>query len=189
MKSAMTRTLCAALLPLGLVVSACSSEPETPMAAASTENGTLAEAIAGSEELSTLSTALGDAQLSDVFDGTGAYTVLAPTNAAFEALGAGGQSLMTEEQRPVLVGVLREHVLPGHLTAEAIGTAIENGGGSATMTTLGGGTVTFTGKAGRMTVSHSSGASAELLDGGLNAGNGSALPINAVLAGASPDGQ
>ena len=189
MHSTITRTALAALLPLGMTLAACSAEPETPTEEASTQNGTLAQAIAGHDDLETLSTALTDAGLSDIFDGAEAYTVLAPTDAAFEALGSRGEALMTDEQRPMLVGTLREHILPGHLTAEAIAKAVEDGGGSASMTTLGGNTVTFGGEAGRLTVSAPDGVTAQLVGGDRNAGNGAVLPIDAVLSGPAAGAQ
>ena len=185
MKYAITRTMGAILLPLGMTLAACSTEPEPPTEEAVEENGTLAEVIFGNNDLDTLSDAILDAQLGEIFDGAGAYTVLSPTDEAFEALGEGGEALMTEEQRPVMVGILREHILPGHLTAEAIGTAIDRGNGTASMATLGSGQVTFRRDGEALTVSHSDGAQARLLEGGMNAGNGSALPIDAILVSES----
>ena len=75
--------------------------------------------------------------------GPGPYTVLIPTNAAFDKLPAGAlDTLLKPEARAQLTKVLTGHILPGAILAADIGKAIENGQGKATLATFGGGTLT-----------------------------------------------
>lgn len=68
---------------------------------------TIAEIAAADSQFSTLVSALNRTGLTSVLDGTGTYTVFAPTNAAFQALGVDLNAL-TDEQ---LKGILLYHVL------------------------------------------------------------------------------
>ena len=77
--------------------------------------------------------------------GPGPYTVLIPTNAAFDKLPAGAlETLLKPEARAQLTKVLTGHILPGAILAADIGKAIDNGKGKATLATFGGGTLTAT---------------------------------------------
>merc|ERR550525_1007695 len=63
-------------------------------------------------ELSTFATALEAADLDQKFAGAGTFTVFAPTNAAFEALGAGElDRLLKSENKAQLVHLLKYHVI------------------------------------------------------------------------------
>lgn len=166
---------------LALATAACGSSEEPEPALLTTDGQTLNQAIAGQRELRTTAEALKVAQLNEVFDGAGSYTVLAPTDAAFEALGAKGEQLLSIEERPLLVGLLREHVLPGHVTPAAIAAAIRAGDGSAVMTTLGGGAITFKLDGETIVATHNNGAVARFAGAAIESGNGVAVPIDAVL--------
>ena len=143
--------------------------------------GTLAAALGTVPDLSTVSGALVTTNLNSVFDGVGSYTLLAPTNEAFEALGAQGETLMSEEQRPILVGVLRDHILPGYMQPEDIVKAIDTKGGSVSMTTLGGSEVSFTREGETITVTRDDGSSATVAGTAVAAANGVVIPIGGVL--------
>ena len=144
-------------------------------------NQTLAAALGESDDLGTLTGAVANAGLNTVFDGAGSYTLLAPTDAAFEALGEDGKTLLSEDQKPILVGILREHVLPGHMQPEDIAAAIDKANGSVTMTTLGGGEVTFTREGDALTVANAAGTTAAFTGTALAASNGVVIPIGTVL--------
>lgn len=69
-------------------------------------------------DLSTLVTALKAANLVDTLQGTGPYTVFAPTNAAFQALPAGTvDDLLKPENVDQLKSILTYHVVPGKVMA------------------------------------------------------------------------
>lgn len=84
----------------------------TPQTAAAT--GTITEVAAASDTFTTLVAALTEAELTEVLQGQGPFTVFAPTNAAFEALPAGTvEELMKPENRETLVKLLKYHVVSG----------------------------------------------------------------------------
>jgi uncharacterized surface protein with fasciclin (FAS1) repeats len=67
---------------------------------------------------STLVTAVGAANLATTLSGPGPFTVLAPTNAAFAALGqATLDSLLLPANQVQLANILTYHVVPGRVTA------------------------------------------------------------------------
>jgi transforming growth factor-beta-induced protein len=79
----------------------------------------IAEIAAGNEDFSTLVAALSAAGLVDTFAGEGAFTVFAPTNAAFEAafaaLGITPEQLLADTE--TLTSILTYHVVEGKLLA------------------------------------------------------------------------
>jgi uncharacterized surface protein with fasciclin (FAS1) repeats len=79
---------------------------------------------AGNEDLSTLVTAVKAAGLVETLQGTGPFTVFAPTKAAFAALPAGTlESLLKPENKAKLVSVLTYHVIG----AKVMSTDLSNG--------------------------------------------------------------
>ena len=75
-----------ALAAAALALQACSGGADDADRA-EVSSGTLASLVADADELSIVSETLGDAGLAQVFDGAAAYTLFAPQDAAFEALG------------------------------------------------------------------------------------------------------
>ncbi len=172
-----------ALLP------ACSSDADTSEADGTTQEEatrTLAASLSDMPDMASLNGAISEAELGTIFDGPGSYTLLAPNDAAFDALGAEGEALMAEDQRPLLVGLLREHILPGHLTPENIAQAVADKGGDVTMTTLGGGEVTFSMDGDTVTVSNGNGSSAKFASNATAATNGVIIPLDTVLVPEQP---
>lgn len=171
-----------ALVSLPLV-SACSKVEDENPETATKDDGTLtlAAALGADDELGTLRDAMEESELSGVLDGPASYTVLAPNNAAFEALGEDGTALLQDEQRPVLVAILRDHLLPGHLTPEAIGEAIDKKGGPVTMATLGQTEVTFSKSGENVSVAVEDGGNATFSGTAIAANNGVVIPIDTVL--------
>ena len=114
---------------LALGVAACGDDDEstgssgaatTQQQAPSTQES--AQDIVGlaqdTPELSTLVTAVSTADLVETLQGTGPFTVFAPTDAAFEELGDDQvQSLLEPANRDQLQSILTYHVVPGKLTA------------------------------------------------------------------------
>ncbi len=74
----------------------------------------------GSDNLSTLVTALQAAELVEVLNGEGPFTVFAPTNEAFEALGETLTDLLKPENKEKLAGILKYHVVSGKVMAADI---------------------------------------------------------------------
>jgi len=178
-----TAAALAALIPLG----ACSQgADDAPAAESDGEGETLAAAIGGAPGLTTLSDALSGAGLADVFDGPGSYTVLAPDDDAFATLGEDGKALTDPANRAELVAILRGHILPGHLTPDAIKKAIADKKGPVTMTTLADGEVTFAAAGDAITVTGEDGAKATIDGEALVASNGVVLPLDGFIKSAEP---
>ena len=76
----------------------------------------IAEIAAGDETFSTLVTALSAAGLVDTLAGEGEFTVFAPTNDAFDALGETLDAVLADEE--LLTRVLLYHVVSGVVPAE-----------------------------------------------------------------------
>lgn len=165
------------------VVSACSDTGAADSQTATKDEGTttLASALGAGDDMDMLRDALEESELSGVLDGPASYTVLAPGDAAFEAMGEQGEALFEDEQRPVLVALLRDHLLPGHLTPEAIGEAIDKKGGPVTMATLGDAEVTFSRSGDTVQVAMADGGSATFAGRAIATNNGVVIPIDTVL--------
>ena len=166
-----------------LMLPACSGETdEAGDSAAAVSNETLASVIEDADGLSVVSAVLGDAGLAQVFDGAASYTLFAPQDGAFDALGEAGEDLRSPEQRAAMVAILRDHIVPGYLTPDDIGNAIEAADdGSVEMRTMGAHTLTFTGEGETITVTGEDGASARFAGDALRASNGVAIPLDGVL--------
>ncbi len=170
-----------ALLPLA-ACSDSSGKADGDKAAASAPSGdTLAEAMSKQESLSTLGAALRDTGLSQLFDNAGSYTIFAPTNDAFAKLGDAGKALRQPDQRAVLAAVLRDHIVPGYLTPDDIGAAIDAQGGRVKVQTMGDHQLTFTRDGEGYRVVAEDGSSAAIAGKATTAGNGVAIPLDGVL--------
>lgn len=180
-----TRSFLAIAAAAALPLAACSKVEEGESPSSNGEQTEVSETLAATlgekDDMANLNEAIAVADLGTVFDGPGSYTLLAPTDEAFEALGEQGEAMLQEDQRPLLVAVLRNHILPGHLTTDAIAKAIADKGGPVTVTTFGDGQVTFAQDGDVISVTNEHGSKAVLGTGGTPATNGVILPIGAVL--------
>ena len=118
----------------------------------------------------TLLAALSAAELAEVLDGDGPFTVFAPTDAAFKKLGDEAvASLLKPENRKRLVAVLKYHVVAGKVTAQQAAAA-------GTAKTLQGGAVKVSIQDGRLTINKSG-----VVKSDVAADNGIIHAIDAVL--------
>ncbi|MDQ2746662.1 MAG: fasciclin domain-containing protein [Acidobacteriota bacterium] len=101
------------------------------------------ENASNSKDHTTLVAAVKAAGLVDTLEGTGPFTVFAPTNEAFDKLPKGTvDTLLKPESKDALKKVLTYHVVSGKMDAAAIAKAIEEGKGKATLKTVEGGELT-----------------------------------------------
>ncbi|WP_269514212.1 fasciclin domain-containing protein [Brevundimonas subvibrioides] len=106
-------------------------------------NKTIVENAINSPIHTTLVAAVKAAGLVETLSGPGPFTVFAPTDEAFAALPAGTvESLVQPENKATLTRILTYHVVAGRVTAADVIGLIEQGGGSAAITTVSGGTLT-----------------------------------------------
>jgi uncharacterized surface protein with fasciclin (FAS1) repeats len=95
--------------------------PTAPLAEATAAAGTIVDIAAASDTFKTLVAALTEAELTEVLNGEGPFTVFAPTDEAFAALPEGTvEKLLLPENRETLVKVLTYHVVPGSITSDQI---------------------------------------------------------------------
>ena len=177
-----SRRALAAMASLALLaVPACSTEEPAEQASTERTDDTLAEAISDAGDLSVVAAALGDSGLAQVFDGAGSYTIFAPNDAAFEALGETGEALREPGQSAAMTAVLRDHIVPGYLTPTDIQAAIEAQGGAVKVETMGDHALTFTRANDGIRVTSEDGSAAMLTGDALKARNGVAIALDGVL--------
>jgi len=93
-----------------------------------------------SADHTTLVAAVKAAGLVDTLEGPGPFTVFAPTNQAFDKLPAGTvDSLLKPENKSLLTKVLTYHVVTGRLSSSDLLKKIQDGNGTAELTTVEGG--------------------------------------------------
>ncbi len=122
-----------------------SAEMENPMVggAAMYPTKNIVENAVNSKDHTTLVAAVKAAGLVDTLMSPGPFTVFAPTNASFDKLPAGTvDTLLKPENKGTLTAVLTYHVVAGTMTSTDIAAAIKAGGGTATLSTVQGGTLT-----------------------------------------------
>ena len=91
----------------------------------------------------TLVAAVKAAGLVETLKGPGPFTVFAPTDAAFGRLPAGTvDTLVKPENKATLTKILTYHVVAGRVDFDSLVKQIKAGNGSATLTTVSGGTLT-----------------------------------------------
>ena len=111
-----------------------------------------------SKDHTTLVAAVTAAGLVETLKGKGPFTVFAPVNVAFAALPAGTvETLLKPENKGQLTKLLTYHVVMGRMDASTLETAIDAGGGKATLTTVSGGKLVATKSGSMIMVSDESG--------------------------------
>lgn len=184
------------ILTLGLacgLVAACSGEDggnqggttkgATANAQATAERSSIAEALQTSMDHSAFLQALQSAGLADTLRSVGPYTVFAPTNPAFEAIPEDArQRLTSPEQRDSLITLLSYHIVPGTVTAEDLGRAIERGqGGRAELATVTGDNLTLSRDGAAIVITDAGGGVARVVRADQIRSNGVLHSIDAVL--------
>jgi len=164
----------------GALLAACQPAAEegaekAPAAAAEADR-TLAQALGGA-----LKATAENAGLGQVLEGAGPYTVLAPTDAAFQT-GGDALDLRDEAEKAPAAALVRGHLLPGALTRADIEAALaRQSDGKAEVRTLDGGSVTFSRDGQGVLVTAANGATARLTAQETRASNGVIQPVDAVL--------
>jgi uncharacterized surface protein with fasciclin (FAS1) repeats len=186
----------AAVSAAALLAAACSPSteeaPATDATTAATDGAMTAEAPAatgnivavaqGNGDFSTLVSAVTAAELGETLSGPGPFTVFAPTNAAFEKVPAATrESLMAPAGKADLTKILTYHVVPGRVDAAALTQQIQQGGGSATLTTVEGGTLTARVVDGTVTLTDEAGNTSRVVTADVAATNGVIHAIDTVV--------
>jgi uncharacterized surface protein with fasciclin (FAS1) repeats len=170
-----------------LAVTACgpgadkASAPKSEAAREAAGDKTIASGLSGDD--SKFAAAAKAAGLDATLAGPGPYTVLVPSNAAFDKLPAGElDTLMKPESRARLTKLLTAHILPGEMLAADISKAVDNGKGKAMLATFGGGTLTATRDGDHLVLTDAAGGKAVITSADQKMSNGVVHHLDGVLA-------
>ncbi len=140
------------------------------------------ENAVNSKDHTTLVAAVKAAGLVETLSGTGPFTVFAPTNAAFDKLPAGTvETLLKEENKAMLTGILTYHVVAGKMDGKSIAAAIKAGGGKAELTTVAGGKLSAWMKGDKLYIKDEKGGSAQVTIKDVYQSNGVIHVVDTVL--------
>ncbi len=142
---------------------------------AMTADKTIVENAAAAPSVSTLVSAVKAAGLAEALGGEGPYTVLAPTNAAFDKLPKGALAgLLKPESQAKLQGVLKYHVIASRLLAADFRDGQE-------LTTLNGAKLKISAQGGKVTISNGTDAPVTVQIADVISKNGVTHVIDGVL--------
>jgi uncharacterized surface protein with fasciclin (FAS1) repeats len=171
----------AALVAAGTALSTAYANPMVggaPMYA--TKN--IVENAVNSKDHTTLVAAVKAAGLVDTLQGSGPFTVFAPTNAAFEKLPAGTvDTLLKPENKDMLTKVLTAHVVAGKLSGAELMRKARANGGRYNMQTVSGDALTAEVKGKSLYIIDESGGAAKVTIADVNQSNGVIHVVNKVL--------
>lgn len=153
-------------LPLALL--ACGDDKEDP-----TPSSDIVDLAKTRSDLSTLVALIGEAGLATTLEGTGPFTVFAPTNAAFEKIPAAGLQALRSD-KAALGDVLRNHVVSGEVKANTVVTLTE-------ATALNGATIRIRVEGSTVILTDSGSNDSRVLETDLDASNGVVHVIDTVL--------
>jgi len=184
----MTHLTGALLVSCALALTGCSGDQPADdssgaaSAAVAPASESLPDALDDADGLQTVAEALKSTGIEGIFKDKGSYTLLAPDDDAFAALGDAGKQLVSGQDQAALAALLKAHMLTGYVTPQDIGAAIDaSDSGQVTMATLAGGEVTFTRADGAIEVSSGDGSQARLEGDPVTGGQSIAIPVNGVL--------
>ena len=145
-------------------------------------NKTIVENASNSPIHKTLVAAVKAAGLVDTLNGTGPFTVFAPTDDAFNKLPAGTvDTLVKPENKDQLTKILTYHVVPGKVSSKELVKMIKKGGGTASLKTVQGGTLTAKLSGSSVTLTDEKGGVATVTTADVNQSNGVIHVIDTVL--------
>lgn len=175
--------LAAISLIAALPLAACNNDAPTAEAgAAAAANAGMVDALADQKNLTTVNGAIKRTGLAGIFDGKGSYSVFAPTDEAFKALGDTG--LDQPENQAALAALLREHIAPGALTLKDINSALDSAKGEpVALRTVGTGSLRISRDGDKLKVTAPDGATAHVAGEAIQTNNGMIIPIDKVLRG------
>ena len=135
-----------------------------------------------SKDHTTLVAAVKAAGLVDTLNGTGPFTVFAPTNAAFEKLPAGTvDTLVKPENKAQLTRILTYHVVPGNYSSAQLLADARKHGGKAILKTVQGEPLTVALRDGKLWVIDAKGGKAGISVADVSQSNGVIHVVDTVL--------
>ena len=152
-----------------------------PAAKGKQSKTSILEALDGSSEHKSFANAVKAAGLTETLSGAQPYTLFAPTEAAFQKLPGGAGGLLAPEAKGQLVALLTGHIVPGAVTADDLGRAIDRGKGKAVLATVGGSNLTFSRDGDAILVTDAAGGKARLTRADEFASNGVIHDVDGLL--------
>ncbi|GGD44810.1 fasciclin [Emticicia aquatilis] len=142
----------------------------------------IVENAVNSKDHTTLVAAVKAAGLVETLQSAGPFTVFAPTNAAFGKLPAGTvETLVKPENKATLTAILTYHVVAGKLSAADIVAKIKAGNGTASLTTVQGGTLKASLKGKSVVLTDEKGGMSTVTIADVNQSNGVIHVIDTVV--------
>lgn len=184
MKNLRLFTLLAVFLFSGSMAFAQESSAKTKMVGGAEmyPSKNIVENAVNSKDHTTLVAAVKAAELVDILQSEGPFTVFAPTNAAFEKLPAGTvETLLKKENQKKLQAVLTYHVLAGDFKAADVVNAIKKGNGKASFKTVNGEELTAMMDGDKVKIKDAAGNVATVTIADVNQSNGVIHVIDTVL--------
>jgi uncharacterized surface protein with fasciclin (FAS1) repeats len=146
------------------------------------ETKNIVENAVNSKDHTTLVAAVKAAGLVDTLMTPGPFTVLAPVNAAFDALPAGTvDTLLKPENKDQLTKILTCHVIAANAMAKDINKMAMDDGGMHEVTTVGGCKLQLSGKDGKVMIKDEAGGTAMVTIADVKQSNGVIHVIDKVL--------
>ncbi len=158
--------------------------PKAPMigGVAMLPTRTIVQNASNSPIHTTLVAAIKAAGLVDTLSTPGPFTIFAPTDAAFAKLPAGTvDTLLQPENRNQLIGALTYHAVSGNVMASDLIELIRAGGGSATLDTLNGGTLTARVVNGKVVLTDANGGTSTVTQADVRQANGVIHVVDSVV--------
>lgn len=176
MSLSLSRFLAAAAVLVSLAVAALFLAPDAAAqdaeAPAAAESADLLASLDADGRFTTLAAALRQTGLDQTLASAGAFTLFAPTDDAFTALGEGTLEALSDEE---LAAILLAHVVDGTATAADAATVTE-------LTPLGGGTLAVVPQDGALTV-----GGATVIEADVSIGDATVHVVDAVLSAQPAD--
>ena len=181
----MKKTFLATLAVAALAITSLSAQAQKDPTVGGAEmypTKTIVENAVNSPINKTLVAAVKAAGLVDTLNSAGPFTVFAPTDTAFGKLPAGTvDTLVKPESHDTLVKILTYHVVPGKISTKDLDTMIKAGGGKATLKTVQGEDLTFSGMGKKIMITDSKGGMATITIANVFQSNGVIQVIDSVL--------
>jgi uncharacterized surface protein with fasciclin (FAS1) repeats len=180
----MNRKLAVVLAMVAIAVTAAVAGGKNPVVGGKEmfPNKNIIENAVNSADHTTLVAAVKAAGLVETLEGTGPFTVFAPTNEAFAKLPAGTvDTLLKPENKATLTKVLTYHVVSGKLGQAELKKQIKEGKGKAELSTVSGGKLWASMKDGHLVLTDEKGGTSTVTIPNVFQSNGVIHVVDTVL--------
>ena len=155
---------------------------DTMVATEATGDKTIVALAQSNPQASTLVTAVTAAGLAETLSGAGPFTVFAPSNDAFAKVDkATLDGLLKPESKDKLAALLKYHVVAGNVKSGDLAKLIADGNGTATVKTLGGGSLKASMDGDKIVLTDAKGGKSTVTAPDMMASNGTVHLVDTVV--------